>query len=63
MRFNTQYAIGFYNQHGTAEHWIKEGKKTVLMLISLNDKLCGSFESAAFALRGDSAPGTQRRWP
>ena len=25
-----QYAIGFYNQHGTAEHWIKEGKKAVM---------------------------------
>lgn len=24
-----QYAIGFYNQHGTAKHWIKEGKKAV----------------------------------
>src|ERR1019366_1691995 len=24
-----QLDIGFYNQHGTAEHWIKEGKKAV----------------------------------
>ena len=51
----SQYAIGFYNQHGTAKHWIKEGKKAVTRLLASRISPVNFRESSGAPLIGSGA--------